>query len=68
MYEFAQKKKLSQNTIADLKRLNAAMIGQSNLSLDFFTHVDVMERDKYLLRALGYDENEPHKLTEVKQL
>ena len=48
-------KKLSPQVVEELKILNAAVIAEAGLSLDFFTKASVIERDRFLLKSLGYD-------------
>ena len=48
-------KKLPPEFVEELKKLNAAIIAEAGLSLDFFTKAAVIERDRFILKALGYD-------------
>ena len=48
-------KKLSPQVVDELKKLNVAVIAEAGLSLDFFTKASVIERDRFLLKSLGYD-------------
>lgn len=44
-----------------MKLKNAAAIAGNGLSLDVFVSEEFMERDKFLLKSLGYDAEQAHK-------
>jgi len=65
---FAQpsKKKLDQNTVNQLRKMNAAIIAENSLSLDFFANDAVIMRDRYILEKLGYDPDEVFRFNKGK--
>ena len=60
---FAQptKKKFGPQVVEELKKMNAAVIAEAGLSLDFWTKSAVIEREKYLLESMGYDSEQVHR-------
>lgn len=59
---FAQRSsKLGSDVVTELKSLNAAVIATQNLSMDFFVSEEMIERDRYLLKAAGVDPMEAHR-------
>ena len=59
-------KKLNPQSIGELQKLNAAIIAEAGLSLDFFTKESIMERDRFLLKSLGYDPDQVRRINRGK--
>ena len=59
-------KKLNPQTSEELQKLNAAIIAEAGLSLDFFTKESVMKRDEFLLKSLGYCPEQVHRFNRGK--
>ena len=59
-------KKLNPQSIEELQKLNAAIIAEAGLSLDFFTKESIMERDRFLLKSVGYDPDQVQRINRGK--
>ena len=63
MLDFVQPatKEIKYSDLEKLKAQNASVIASCNLSLDFFTSEEMMERDKFLLELAGINPMQAHK-------
>ena len=59
-------KKLTPQIAEELKKMNAAIIAEEGLSLDFFKKDAVIERERFLLKSVGYDPDEVHRFDRGK--